>query len=132
MLNPFPEILAFGLLSPFIIRLCLGVIFVRHGYLKLFKNRDEAVALFEKAGRWAKTLVIAVGSIELIGGAMLFAGFLTQIAALSLATLVLATIIFKKVTGVPGKDLGFMAFLFLTLVSLLFSGAGFFAFDVPL
>ncbi|MEK7081499.1 MAG: DoxX family protein [Patescibacteria group bacterium] len=132
MLNPFPELLTFGLLSPFIIRICLGAVFVRHGYFKLFKNRDEAVKNFGIAGEWTKILVIAIGSIELIGGIMLLAGFLTQVAAFSLAALVLAIAIFKKVAGISGRNLGFMAFLFLTLVSLLFSGAGFFAFDVPL
>lgn len=133
MLNPFPELLAFGLLAPFIIRICLGTIFVRHGYFKLFKNHESAIGSFKMAGEWAKALVIAVGSIELIGGIMLLAGFLTQVVALSLAALVLVVTILKtKSDNVPGRDLGFMAFLFLTLISLIFSGAGFFAFDIPL
>ncbi len=133
MLNPFPELLAFGLLAPFIIRICLGTIFVRHGYFKLFKNSDETIDSFKVAGEWAKTLAVAVGSIELIGGIMLLAGFLIQIVALSLAVLVLVVVVFKKIGGdVSQRDLGFMAFLFLVLISLLFSGAGFFAFDIPL
>ncbi len=133
MLNPFPEFLAFGLLSPFIIRICLGTIFVRHGYFKLFKNREGAIDSFKMAGEWAKTLAVVVGSIELIGGIMLLAGFLIQIVALSLAVLVLVVAVLKKMSGdVPQRDLGFMAFLFLILISLLFSGAGFFAFDIPL
>lgn len=133
MLNPFPELLAFGLLAPFIIRICLGTIFVRHGYFKLFKNHESAVSNFKIADEWAKALIIAVGSMELIGGIMLLAGFLTQVVALSLAVLVLIVTILKtKSDHVSGRDIGFMAFLFLTLISLIFSGAGFFAFDIPL
>lgn len=127
MLNPFPELLTFGLLSPFIIRICLGIMFVRHGYFKLFKNRDEL------AGKTAKNVMIAVGSVEIIGGIMLLLGFLTQIAALVLAILVLSVAIYKKRGGeITKRDLSFAVFVFLILISLLFSGAGFFAFDVPL
>lgn len=127
MLNPFPELLTFGLLSPFIIRICLGIMFVRHGYFKLFKNRDEL------AGKTAKNVMIAVGSVEIIGGIMLLLGFLTQIAALVLAILVLSVAIYKKRSGgITKRDLSFAVFVFLILISLLFSGAGFFAFDVPL
>lgn len=127
MLNPFPELLAFGLLAPFIIRICLGVMFIRHGYFKLFKNHDEP------ASKTAKNLTITIGSIEVIGGITLLLGFLTQISALILATLVFVVTIFKKRSGeTTRRDLGFAAFVFLILISLLFSGAGFFAFDIPL
>ncbi len=133
MLNPFPELLAFGLISPFIVRVCLGVIFIRHGYFKLFKNRTEAAEIFRKAGELSIPLVLVIGSLEIVGGTMLLAGFLTQIAALGLAVLTLAVAVFKKTTGnTSQRDLGFSTFLFLILTSLLFSGAGFFAFDLPL
>lgn len=133
MLNPFPELLAFGLLAPFIIRVCLGVVFIGHGYFKLFKGHTEMIESFVNTGGAAKPLVIAVGSIELIGGVMLFAGFLTQVAALALAVITLAVLLFRKASGnISNRDFAFAVFLFLILISLVFSGAGFFAFDIPL
>ncbi len=133
MLNPFPELLAFGLLSPFLIRVCLGVIFVRHGYFKLFKNRAEAAGSFAVVGVFANHMAVVVGMIEMVGGIMLLAGFLTQVVALILSAAVVITgVIKKKSAGMAQREIGFSAFVFLALVSLLFSGAGFLAFDLPL
>lgn len=133
MLNPFPELLAFGLLAPFIIRICLGVVFIRHGYFKLFKGWVETVESFVNAGGTAKRFVIILGSVEIIGGIMLFLGFLTQIAALTLAVITLAVLLFRKASGnISNRDSAFAVFLSLILISLMFSGAGFFAFDIPL
>lgn len=73
-------------------RICLGLIFVISGWAKLMAVAGIAGAL-QKAGLPnATALGYVVGAIELVGGAMVIAGFMTRWAALGLAVFTLATI----------------------------------------
>lgn len=119
MLNPFPELLTYSTLAPFILRVVLGLIFLDLGALK-FKNR--------KMG-WMSVL----GALEIIGAVMLFLGFYTQIAALGFAILTgIELYIEWKDSQMLKGDLVFYLLLFAISLSLLLTGAGAYARDIPL
>lgn len=134
MLSPFPILLSFGIIAPFLIRTLLGILYVRYGWFKIKKGRDVKAAFFEKIGlRPGAAFALAFGTVEIIGGIMLIAGFYTQIAALILSIIILGAVItkFRKPSALPA-DMDFYLLLLVATVSLLFSGAGALAFDLPL
>lgn len=134
MLNTFPDLLTYSLLAPFILRVVIGLIFIDLGVI-LFKG--------EKA-RWLTSLSILripkpemavkiLGVVEVIGGAMLILGFYTQMTALILALFTFAeTYIEYKEPTILKRNLVFYVIVLAILISLLFSGAGAFAIDLPL
>src|SRR3989344_1946131 len=134
MLNPFPELLTYSLLAPFILRLMVGIIFINLGLL-IFKGEKD---------RWQisvstlnipnpKLAVKIFGGIEIIGGVMLVLGFYTQIAALMLGILVFAQAYVEyKDPAILKRNFVFYSLILAIVISLLFSGAGTFAIDLPL
>jgi len=134
MLNPFPELLTFGLLAPFLIRIVLAVIYIHFSYSKLMKERGSASNFFAQRGFRPGILFVWIfGLVGIIGGLMLLVGIYTQIASLILTLLMLAVVVIKafRPTLLAGT-LSFYALIFIATLSLLFSGAGAFAFDLPL
>jgi len=134
MLNPFPELLTFGLMAPFALRIVAGFLYIQFGFHKLTKKKEEKSAFFTSIGlRPGMLFVWIIGLIELIGGIMLLAGFYTQIAAIALSIIMLGAVCIKlfKPNKLPG-DLSFFILLFVVTLSFVFSGAGAFAFDLPL
>ena len=134
MLNPFPDLLTYGLLAPFILRVVAGFIFVNLGAL-VFKNEKE---------RWLSSLTILkipnprialkiLGAIEIAGGVMLVLGLYTQIAALVLGLLTFAEAYTEyKDPLILKRNYVFYILLLSITLSLLLSGAGAFAIDLPL
>ncbi len=134
MLNPFPELLTYALLAPFILRLTLGYILINLGYLKLKAEKNRWETIFQMLGFKEKALATKIlAYIELLGGLALLFGFYTQIAALVFAILLgIELFIERKEETLMKRDLTFYILLFAISLSLLFSGAGFLAFDLPL
>ena len=134
MLNTFPDLLAYGLLAPFLLRITLGLVFVRFGWHKCGRGRVEKAAFFDSLG-WkpGASVAMGLGALELAVGALLIVGIYTQLAALAAAVVLLGALILKKQSpqGIASSR-GFLALLFIIALSLIVSGAGFFAFDVPL
>lgn len=134
MLSVFPTLLVFGLFAPFLLRVALGFVFVRFGWHKLGKGRTEKTAFFESLG-WkpGNYFAFSFGIIELAAGVLLLIGLYTQLAALVAALILLGALILKRAhkTGIESSR-GFLALLLIVALSLLVSGAGFFAFDFPL
>jgi uncharacterized membrane protein YphA (DoxX/SURF4 family) len=138
MLTIFPSLLWLGLAAPFLLRVTLGLVFLHASYLKLKKEKNERAELFQEIGLkpgivYSQTL----GYFEIILGLSLIAGYLTQISALISALLfgIIALIkIFKKPSTMEKVGESGEYYLILTVISisLLFSGAGFLAFDLPL
>jgi len=134
MLNPFPDLLTYGLLAPFILRMVAGLIFINLGVL-VFKNEKN---------RWLDSLSVLkipnpkialkmIGAIEIAGGIMLILGFYTQVAALVLALLVFAEALVEyKDPLILKRNFVFYTMLLTITLSLLLSGAGAFAIDLPL
>ena len=71
-------------LALLVLRLGFGVVFIYHGYPKLFSRVEFHQQAFERLGLppW---LSLAAGIIELFGGALLLLGLFTRVAALLLA-----------------------------------------------
>lgn len=67
-----------------LLRIALGIIFVYHGYPKLFTHTREALEAFPRMG-FPSYFVYVAGVIEFFGGCLLFLGLFTRIAALLLA-----------------------------------------------
>ena len=129
----FPDLLAFKLFAPVFLRLVLGIVFIAHGYPKLFKDFAGTVGWFDSAGiKPAKFWVLVVGIVEFFGGIALIVGFATQLAALLIAINMLGAIFLvkRKMGLVNGYEFD-LALLAMAL-SLVFLGAGFFAIDLPL
>lgn len=116
-LNPFPVLLSFTLLAPFFLRLVLGVTFIHFGTRTLKTKNYKAVRSY----------------LEIIVGFMLIVGFYTQIGAAAAALIMLYELILKiRRRAFLTDGVNYYLILFVIAISLLFSGAGFFAFDLPL
>ncbi|MBI2048985.1 MAG: hypothetical protein HYT29_00915 [Parcubacteria group bacterium] len=118
MLSIFPTLLAYGLFAPFIIRIALGALCV-YGALTLANAdlRKEKHSPY----LWGVLILPAI-----VGGAFVLTGFFTQIGAL-----ILMARIALEIYTVPTKRTTCIL-AFVMALSLLFSGAGFLAFDLPL
>ncbi|MBI5045632.1 MAG: DoxX family protein [Candidatus Niyogibacteria bacterium] len=119
------------MLAPFILRLVLGLVFVAHGYPKLFKNFSETAGFFGMLGlRPAKFWVLVVGVVEFFGGILLLLGLFTQAAAALIAIdMIVAMLLVSRKKGFVGGYEFDLALLAMAL-SLLVLGSGTFAFDV--
>ena len=134
MLSIFPFLLTYQLVAPLILRLTLGAIFVDFGWAKLGRQKTEKVAFFETIGlKPGITYVWLIALIEIATGLLLIAGFLTQIVALIAGIIMIISIVLKK--KYPTSFESSSCFLIVCMVialSLLLTGPGFFAFDLPL
>lgn len=148
MLSVFPDLLNFGLFAPFILRLALGffVGFLAVSRLKKSGRGASGREMFGGAtvgadgeeGTIAKTQISeqrsqAYGILEIIVAVFLIVGLLTQVAALISIFLLLLERQARK-SGGREWNLEKSAFVLAVVIafSLLFIGAGFFAFDLPL
>lgn len=71
-------------LALLLLRAALGVIFVYHGYPKLFTHARETVQAFAHMG-FPSYFAYLAGVIEFFGGILLIAGLFTRVAGLLLA-----------------------------------------------
>lgn len=71
-------------LALLLLRIGLGVIFVYHGYPKLFGATHQEMLQFARMG-FPAWFVYVAGVIELFGGLLLFLGLFTRIVGLLLA-----------------------------------------------
>ena len=134
MLNTFPSLLTYSLMGPFLLRVVLGIILLDLGKLKLRDEKSRWIASFEALHlKPAKELVTLAGIIDIIGGLMLIAGFYTQIAALAFVILFGVEIYVEfKNSAILKRDMTFYILVLVIAFSLLLTGAGAFAFDIPL
>jgi uncharacterized membrane protein YphA (DoxX/SURF4 family) len=119
MLSIFPTLLAYENIAPFLLRLTLGVIFIYWSYGKL-KTRTNSKEVF-----W--------GSLELGIGVLFIVGFLTQLVA-SISALMLVFHLIEKIKqkALFSNGINYYFILFVISLSILITGAGSFAFDLPL
>ncbi|MBI4135927.1 MAG: hypothetical protein HY481_00010 [Candidatus Vogelbacteria bacterium] len=106
MLNVFPNLLAYWLAAPLILRAALGLSFLRAAYRERKINRLGAV-------------------IKLLTGTAVLIGFFTQISALAAAVISLHELWQR---GINEQRL----FKLALAVSLLFLGPGLLSLDLPL
>ncbi len=133
MLNPFPDLLVFGLIAPLLLRVAVGLMFINAGIKKL-RRKSWVMALFERLNLTPAALYSsAFGAVEVASGVLLVVGLFTQVAAL--VTFAVSVLMLYEKNKHPAETPGSRGvFLLLCIISLslLFSGAGAFAFDLPL
>jgi uncharacterized membrane protein YphA (DoxX/SURF4 family) len=132
MLNPFP-IQFLAPLAYTVLRVVVGTVLFSLG-LSHLRDRDSLAPLFSFSwfpyGRFA---VWYLALIELAVGLMFLFGFLTQIAALLAMFLSLKFIVMRSRWSAPSiPDRLFYILLFGASFTLFVTGAGAFAFDLPI
>ncbi len=133
MLNPFPYLLAFGILAPFVVRTTVGLFFLwsaREHYKRRAALRNEFALRFGSVGL---PFLVAVLIAEGAAGVSLLLGAYTQIGAIVAALLALRLLTCRG--RLPSMLLvGKFSYALLLIMSatLLLTGAGAFAFDIPL
>lgn len=134
MLNPFPELLAYSFLAPFLLRLTVGLIFIDLGVLKLKGEKERWVASFDTLGlRPADLFVTLYALLQIVGGFLLLMGLWTQIAALMFVIFTGTELYTEwKAREILKRDIVFYILLFIISFSLLLTGAGAYAVDIPL
>ncbi|MBX4181494.1 DoxX family membrane protein [Candidatus Parcubacteria bacterium] len=134
MLNLFPELLNYSLLGPFILRVLLGLIFIDLGVLKFKVERPRWIASFETLHlRPADLFVSIYGALQVIGGLLLILGLWTQLAALAFVIFSGAELYVEwSAREILKRDAVFYLLVFVISLSLLLTGAGAYAFDIPL
>ena len=113
MLNPFPDLLAFALLAPTLLRIVLGIMLILQA-----KQKTNALPFTQ-----------ITKAIYFIGGVFLILGAFTQYSAMAIS-LALLYEIFYTPSSKEKKSINIL--LLVISISLLFLGAGFFALDLPL
>jgi len=134
MLNTFPTLLNYSWYAPLILRLVLGLILIDLGVLKWRSERADWIATFAAYKiRPAHLWVSLYGLVEIVGGLMLVIGLYTQVAALAFVLLSgIEFYIEYSEGGILKRDIVFYVLVFAIALSLLLTGAGAFARDLPL
>ncbi len=134
MLNPFPEFLNYALLAPFILRVVVGFIFLDLGFLKFRGERERWRTSFNTLGiRPADLFVGLYGALQVLGGLLFLVGLWTQVAALFFVVVSgIELAVEWKMREVLKRDMTFYLLLFVISLSLLLTGAGAYAIDLPL
>ncbi|MBI2618275.1 DoxX family membrane protein [Candidatus Kaiserbacteria bacterium] len=134
MLSVFPSLLTFGIFAPLFLRLTAGIFFFYSGYRHFGEERMELVReLSQKFSSAGKAIAVTLALVEMLLGLFLIAGFLTQVMALLGMIFTLKLLWFKnKYPLVAKHEKVVYALLFVIFLSLLFTGAGAPAVDLPL
>jgi len=134
MLNPFPDLLMYSLLGPFILRVLLGLIFIDLGFLKFRGEKERWLSSFETLGLRPVTIFVPLYALlQIVGGLFLVLGFWTQIAALAFVVFTgIELYIEWQAQKILKRDIVFYILIFVIALSLLLTGAGAYAIDIPL
>ncbi len=132
MLNIFP-IQFLAPVAYLILRVCIGVLLIRLGFSHM-KNREGLKEIFEFSFfPYKRFIVWYLSLIEIVVGVLFFIGLYTQIAALlSLVYALKFIVLHKRLQHPLIPERKFFILLFAISLSLCITGAGIFAFDLPL
>jgi uncharacterized membrane protein YphA (DoxX/SURF4 family) len=122
MLSLFPSLLTYQQAGPFIIRVVLGITLAYFGYQKVMKR-----------GTSSGSNSVIYGATEMLISIFLIIGLFTQLAALLNAVILVIKLALKAKDGKFLSDgINYYILLLVMCLSLLVTGAGFWAFDLPL
>lgn len=134
MLNIFPELITFVLFAPLLLRTIVGIYFLHWG-LQLFKKDRYADCASSLRIEWGSLGIIFIWYLsffEILVGAFLIAGFLTQAAAIG-GMLIAGKLYYlrRAYPSVATAEGTTYILMFVISLSLLLSGGGAFAIDIP-
>jgi putative oxidoreductase len=118
-------------LALLLLRVALGVIFIYHGYPKLFGHTRQTMDAFAHMG-FPGYFAYLAGVIEFFGGCLLIAGLFTRIAGLLIAgEMAVALVQVHKILGDPRAvhNYEFPLVLAVAAFALASLGAGLMSFD---
>lgn len=132
MLNPFP-IQFLSLFAYFVLRVTVASLLVYLGFLHLKHRRELKDVLKLSRFPYGSFVAWAFPLGEIIVGLFLFAGAWTQFAALAVMAMSLKMLIMRSWFDHPAIPSKLFYFLLLgAATSLFITGAGTFAFDLPI
>lgn len=133
MLNTFPQLLTYGFFAPTILRILVALSLAYIAYAQISRRKEISQTGFPFIGRPDATLVIISAIIIFLTGAALFLGWHTQLAALVAMVICLKHAVYAKKypRAIPLCRLEYV-YLIVILFTLLLTGAGALAMDVPL
>lgn len=133
MLNLFPTMFL-SLVAYAVLRIMFGLTLLFLGYQHATGKRIALeTALAQRFGKMAGFLALYLALAEILLGLMFIAGFYTQAAALAAIAYSLKMLFFRKSLAYPIVPSSMFYILALGIsVSLLITGAGIFAFDIPI
>lgn len=112
----FPELFNFSFIAPFVLRIALGVPLIKRGFGKIISKE--------------KTPQRILGGIVFLSGILLVIGLFTQAAAMAVSLIIIASSIIIR--GQHPRSWTERVVKLAIAVSLILTGPGFFAFDLPL
>jgi uncharacterized membrane protein YphA (DoxX/SURF4 family) len=120
MLSIFPSLYTYGLVAPLIIRMALAAAF---GWIGSANAKSKS-----PGGKFH-----ILGVIEMFLALFIFIGLFTQLMALFIAIILAVKLAYKVKQGAfLSNGVNYYLILLVMAVSLMFSGAGWLAFDLPL
>lgn len=127
----FPHLFDYQFLAPTLLRFVLAAVFVAHGWSKLRDLSGTAGFLGSLGFRPAKFWAAILGGTEFFGGVLLAVGLFTQAAAALLGFVMLVAIwkVKRKQGFIDGWE--FDLALLAIAISLILTGPGAFAVDLP-
>jgi len=112
----FPELFNFSFLAPFVLRIALGVPLIKHGFGKIIAKENAPQRI--------------LGGIVFLSGIFLIIGLFTQAAAIAVSLIIIASSIIMR--GQHPRSWTERLIKLAIAVSLILTGPGLFAFDLPL
>jgi hypothetical protein len=132
MLNPFPDLLVYGFFAPTILRLAGAAAFFFIAYMQWTRRCELADTVYPVLGKGA-WVAPSSAVVHAALGLMLLAGWYTQIAALiGIAAAFKGILYAKTMPRFMPLCRGEYILLIAILASLMLSGAGALAYDLPL
>ena len=114
-LTTFPDLLTFGMIAPLLLRLAVGI-------LRLFAGLERG----KKQYKWTSVFYV-------LSSLMIIVGLYTQIASLVAIVLIFFDYYTEnKIAPLTREQKALTILMTIILISLLFTGPGFLAFDLPL
>ncbi|MDO8518046.1 MAG: DoxX family membrane protein [bacterium] len=133
MLNPFPQLLDFAFFAPLLLRVAVAIVLMYLAYKLVCAQGEITKIRFPILGKPGAWLVWARATIEVLVALALLLGYYTQIAAGVAMVLAIKHFVFARryPTIIPLSRATY-SLLFVICLSLLLTGAGAWAIDIPL
>lgn len=134
MLSLFPSALSYGFFAPTIVRCAAGITFL-YIAITLVNTRIvlQSISNLPIVGRMRPWMIWTSAAFTAVVGAALVAGLFTQAAAIVGALIALKHALgYKKYRAYLPLSLGTYLLLMVICISIIVTGAGAFAFDLPL